>query len=257
MRILAWWLYGFIGISMLLAGCNAAPPDTEITVSAAANLIPAFEEIGQAFTAETGIAVTYNFGSSGKLAQQIEQGAPADVFAAANVDYVTQLADKGLIDPATVQNYARGRLVIWSRSASQLPQTVPELVDTRIERVAIANPEHAPYGIVAKTVLKNAGVWDALQSKLVFGNDVRQTLTYAQSGDVTVAMVPLSLVINLDGGSFVPVDDSLHDPINQALGIIKDSPHRAAAEQFVAFVLSEKGQSILQKYGYEKVKHDA
>ncbi len=247
-------LYGLLGFFILFAGCTPENGTSELTVSAAANLIPAFEEIERAFEAETGIAVIYNFGSSGKLARQIEQGAPTDVFAAANVAYVAQLASDGLIDPATVKNYARGRLVLWSQEKSFLPKTVIELTDARIERVAIANPEHAPYGIVAKTVLQNAGVWNALQPKLVFGNDVRQTLTYAQSGDVSVAMVPLSLVVNLDGGNYVPVDTALHPPINQALGIVSDTPRRAAAEKFVAFVLGEKGQSILKKYGYETVQ---
>ncbi len=245
-------LYGLLGISLFFAGCTPKNDAGGLTVSAAANLIPAFEKIGQAFEAETGITVTYNFGSSGKLAQQIEQGAPADVFAAANVDYVTQLAAEGLIDPATVKNYARGRLVLWSREKSYLPQTVAELTDARFERVAIANPEHAPYGIVAKTALQNAGVWQALQPKLVFGNDVRQTLTYAQSGDVSVALVPLSLVVKLDNGYFMPVDAS----VNQALGIVKNTAHRAAAEKFVAFVLGKKGQSILKQYGYEGVTSD-
>ncbi len=251
MRFWQWILYGLLGFFVFFAGCAPKNGGSALTVSAAANLIPAFEEIGRAFETETGIAVTYNFGSSGKLAQQIEQGAPADVFAAANVDYVTQLTANGLVDPATVQNYARGRLVLWSRKKSQLPATVADLTDSRFERVAIANPDHAPYGIVAERVLKNAGVWDALQPKLVFGNDVRQTLTYAQSGDVSVALVPLSLVVNLDDGSFVPVADSLQPTVNQAVGIIADTPRRAAAEKFVAFLLGENGQSILRKYGYE------
>ena len=253
MRFPRYILYGLLGFLIILTGCSSKNSKTGITVSAAANLIPAFDEIGQAFEADTGIAVTYNFGSSGKLAQQIGQGAPVDVFAAANVDYVTQLAEKGLIDPATVKNYARGRLVLWSRTQSLLPDAVTDLTDSRYKRVAIANPEHAPYGIVARTVLENAGVWQALQPKLVFGNDVRQTLTYAQSGDVSVAMVPLSLVVHLDEGKYIPVDASLHPPINQALGIIADTPHHDTAEKFVAFVLSPKGQAIFQKYGYEKI----
>ncbi len=254
MRFSMMKVYGLLSVFLILTGCTPVKSVDTLTVSAAANLIPAFEEIGQAFKAETGITVTYNFGSSGKLVQQIGQGAPADVFAAANVAYVQQLADKGLIIPVSVQNYARGRLVLWSRDPSSLPKTISQLTDTRFERVAIANPEHAPYGMVAKTVLKNSGMWDALQPKLVFGNDVRQTLTYAQSGDVAVALVPLSLVINLDGGKYVLVPDTLHAPINQALGIVSDSAHPDAAQKFVAFVLGDAGQSILKKYGYESVK---
>lgn len=242
-----------MAILFAVVGCGNEKP-ASLTVSAASNLIPAFEEMGRVFETETGIRVIYNFGSTGKLAQQINQGAPADVFAAADVDYVAQLAAKGIIDPASQQNYARGRLVLWSRDASAVPSSPAELVADRFARVAIANPEHAPYGVVAKSVLQRAGVWDTLQPKLVFANDVRQTLTYAQSGDVSVALVPLSLVIHLDDGGYTLVDDTLHAPINQALGIVQNTARPAEARKFTAFVLSDEGQSILEKYGYESVR---
>lgn len=244
-----------IFIIVIIASLSACgrEPARELTVSAAANLIPAFGEIGAAFEADTGIHPIFNFGSSGKLAQQIEQGAPADVFAAANVEYVTQLAESGIIDPATQQNYARGRLVLWSRDAAAVPNAIAGLSDGAVDRIAIANPEYAPYGVVAKSVLVQVGLWDALQPKLVSANDVRQTLTYAQAGDVSVALVPLSLVINLDDGGFTVVDDALHAPINQAIGVVAETPHHAAADRFIQFVLSDTGQKILQKYGYEPV----
>ncbi len=233
--------------------CGRQPAD-EITVSAAANLIPAFTEIGQAFEAETGIIVVYNFGSSGKLAQQIEQGAPVDVFASANADYVTRLVESGFIEPQSERIYALGRLVMWSRDPDLAPKTLADLTASRIERIAIANPQHAPYGAVAKTVLQGRQLWDVLQPKLIVADDVRQTLTYAETGDVSVALAPLSLVIRLETGAYTMIPASTHPPITQAIGILRDGPRQKAAQLFVDFVLTEKGQVILEKYGYESVK---
>ncbi len=238
-------------IVLLMVTACSKQGNAQITVSAAANLIPAFKEIANQFEAATGIEVVYNFGSSGKLAQQIERGAPVDVFAAANEEYVTRLATEGWIDPASQQLYARGRLVMWSRDATLLPPSVANLNDPRVDRIAIANPEHAPYGELAKTVLQNSQLWDILQPRLVMGNDVRQTLTYAQSGDVTVALVPLSLVINLNEGAYHPISDSLNPTISQAIGIVKSTANPAEAQQFVDFVLSDAGQQILIQYGYD------
>ncbi len=241
-----------LALLLTLAGLAACTQQEspQLTVSAAANLIPAFEEAGQSFTANTGIKVVFNFGSSGKLAQQIEQGAPVDLFVSADANYVTRLIDGGVVDANSYQIYALGRIVIWSKTAKLLPQDLLGLTSPDIERIAIANPEHAPYGVIAKTVLQNARLWNALQPKLVTANDVRQTLTYAQTGDVSAALVPLSLVIDLDEGAYSLVPETRHPSITQALGIVSRSPHQAEAQQFIDFILSKEGQAILGKYGY-------
>lgn len=242
------YIFLLLVLTILTACTQQEAP--QLTVSAAANLIPAFEEIGQSFTANTGIKVVFNFGSSGKLAQQIEQGAPVDLFVSANANYVTRLIDGGVIDASSYQIYALGRIVVWSKTAQLLPQDIGGLNSPDIERIAIANPEHAPYGVIAKTVLQNARLWNALQPKLVTANDVRQTLTYAQTGDVSAALVPLSLVIDLNEGAYSLVPETYHPPITQALGIVSQSSHQAEAQQFIDFILSEEGQAILSKYGY-------
>jgi len=246
----------FIIISLVallwLTACSAVPTP-QLTVSAAANLIPAFEEIGEAFELRTGVDIIFNFGSSGKLAQQIEQGAPVDVFVSADAAYVTRLMEGSFVDSDTYRVYALGRLVIWTRQADLLPQSVSDLNSSAIDRVAIANPEHAPYGAVARNVLQNAQLWDALQPKLVTANDVRQALTYAQTGDVSAVLAPLSLVVNLDEGAYSLVPETYHPPITQALGIVSQSTHREEAQQFVDFILSEEGRAILSKYGYEPI----
>lgn len=242
-------------VGMLLILLTACTPEkeTQITVSAASNLIPAFTAMAESFQTESGINVLYNFGSSGKLAQQIEVGAPTDVFASANTDYVTQLINADLISADSAKIYAYGRLTVWGNDATLVPDNLEGLTDPKFERIAIANPDYAPYGVIAKNVLQSAKLWDTLQPRLIFANDVRQTLTYAQTGDVTVALVPLSLVINLDEGSYLLVPRQWHQPLAQSIGVVKGTAHLKEAQQFIDFVLSEKGQSILKTYGYESV----
>jgi molybdate transport system substrate-binding protein len=247
------WIYKWGAIGLLLAACAspAAPPKPEpLLVSAASNLILAFEELGARYEQETGIPVTFNFAASGQLAHQIDQGAPVDLFAAANVTYVEDLAAKGRILPDSVQIYARGRLTLWARADSAITvKAVENLLEPEIRRVAIANPEHAPYGVAARQALQTAGVWNAVQPKLVLGENVRQTLQFAETGDVDVAIVPLSLSVTSDG-RWVLVPEELHAPIDQALGIVADSPRQAQASDFAAFITGPEGSAILRKYGF-------
>ncbi len=241
------------GIFLIALTACASKAHLQITVSAASNLIPAFTAMADSFQTETGIEVIYNFGSSGKLAQQITAGAPTDVFASANTDYVSQLINADLISADSAKIYAYGRLTVWGNDAKKIPDNLEGLADPKFERIAIANPNYAPYGVIAKSVLQSAKLWDTLQPRLIFANDVRQTLTYAQTGDVSVALVPLSLVINLDEGGYFLVPTQWHQPLAQSIGVVKGSAHPDEAQQFVDFVLSEEGQSILKKYGYESV----
>ena len=132
-----------------------------VTVSAAADLTYAFQEIGKQFEAATGTRVVFNFGSTGQLAQQIEQGAPVDLFAAASISYIRELEQQGLIVPGTVQVVGRGRIVLWTRADSPLQiGGIEALTRPEIARIAIANPDHAPYGAAAREAMQHAGVWD-------------------------------------------------------------------------------------------------
>lgn len=244
---------------LLLAGCRPIPAPQQpvtLTVSAAADLAYAFGEIGQRFEAETGHKVVFNFGSTGQLAQQIEQGAPVDLFAAANVSYIDELAGQGLVLPDTVQLYGRGRITLWTRADSPLQITrVEELAQPGIRRIAIANPDHAPYGVAAREALQAAGVWEAVQPRLVFGENVRQTLQYAETGNVDVAIVALSLSVPAAAAEGAPgrwtlIPQELHPPIDQALAVIEGTPHEAAARAFAAFVNGSQGRPIMRKYGF-------
>jgi molybdate transport system substrate-binding protein len=230
-----------------LAGCAPAAP---LTVSAASNVQPAFEEIGRAFTAQTGRPVVFNFGATTTLAQQIAGGAPVDLFAAANTADVEKLARDGLIDAASVRPYAIGRLVLYVAEGAGAPVTrLEDLARPEITRVAIANPERAPYGAAAVEALQAAGVYDAVLPKLIFGENVTQTFQYAETGNVDSALVPLSLTIGKPG-VFQPVPESLHQPIVQSLGVVAATRNASSARAFADFVLGPAGQATLAAYGY-------
>ncbi|MCS6925764.1 MAG: molybdate ABC transporter substrate-binding protein [Candidatus Binatia bacterium] len=221
-----------------------------LTVSAAADLTFAFQELGTLFERETGTRVVFNFGSSGQLAQQIEQGAPVDLFAAANVAFVDELERQGLILPDTKARYARGRITLWTRTESPLRfQRLEDVARPEVKRVAIANPQHAPYGIAAREALQAAGIWETVQPKLVLGENVRQTLMYAETGNVDVAIVALSLSVQT-GGHWVLIPETSHQPIDQALAVIKGTPHEQEARQFAAFINGPTGRAVMRKYGF-------
>lgn len=258
-RPLTWLAVLWISCGLLLPGCQPLPPAQQgvtITVSAASDLTYAFGEIGRQFEAETGHEVVFNFGSTGQLAQQIEQGAPVDLIAAANVSYIEELEQAGLILPGTRQLYGRGRITLWTRADSPLHITgVEELVRPDIVRIAIANPDHAPYGVAAREAMQAAGVWEAVQPKLVFGENVRQTLQYAETGNVDVAIVALSLSVPAaaaagEPGRWTLIPEELHQPVDQALAVIKGTQHEAASRAFAAFVNGPQGRPVMRKYGF-------
>ncbi len=169
-------------------GCGnlSAPSAKVLTVSAAADLTPAFGEIGRLYGEQTGTKVNFNFGSTGQLAQQITQGAPVDLFAAANVAYIDELEQKGLILPDTKQLYATGRITVWTRRNNSLQlERVEDLARDDVRRIAIANPEHAPYGIAAREALQTAGIWERVQPKLIFGENISQTCNTPKAETLT------------------------------------------------------------------------
>ena len=246
---------------LLLTTCTSIPTPAPsqpvtITVSAASDLTFAFTEIGKEFEAATGNKAVFNFGSTGQLAQQIEQGAPVDVFASASASYVDDLERQGLILADTKRSYGRGRITLWARADSPLQITrVEDLARPDVKRVAIANPDHAPYGLAARQAMQTAGVWDAVQPKLVMGENIRQTLQYAETGNVDVAIVALSLSVPAAAeggppGRWTLIPENLYPPIDQTLAVIKGTPHETAARSFAAFVNSAQGRTVMRKYGF-------
>src|SRR6266850_7895373 len=246
------FVFTIIALS-LVASCNRNPPvkdNSEITVAAAADLTPAFEELGREFQATHSINVVFSFGSSGLLEKQIENGAPMDIFAAANTEYIDQLDKKGLIIRGTKAIYARGRITLWTPKDSTLHiEKLADLTGAEVKRIAIANPDHAPYGMAAREALQKAGVWESIKAKLIYGDNIRQTLQFAQTGNVEVAMAALSLSLQSDG-HWVLIPEELHKPLDQAFALIKGTKNEKAAREFAEFISGPLGRTIMRKYGF-------
>jgi len=230
---------------------STVPAQGELAVAAASDLTPAFEELGREFESTSKTKVIFMFGSTGLLTKQIENGAPVDLFAAANVSYIDQLDQKGLIVPDSRTIYARGRITLWTTNDSPLRfEGIADLARPEVQRIAIANPDHAPYGLAARQALESVHIWDRVKPKLVYGDNIRQTLQYAETGNVDVAIVALSLSVQSRGRwSLIP--EELHQPIDQGLGILKTSQHEQAARAFVEFIRGPQGQAIMKKYGFQ------
>ena len=235
-----------IGLALL---CACAVPPRSFTISAAANLQPAFSEIGAAFERQTGVRVIFNFGATGALAQQIAQGAPVDLFAAADRATIDDLVVRDWVLADSVQVYARGQIVLYTRGEF-LPSSLDDLARPEIKRIAIANPERAPYGAAAREALKKANLWETLQSKIILAENIQQTQQYADTGNVEVAIVARSLVVNALG-RWAPIPENLYQPIDQALGVVKRTKNESDARAFAKFVASPAARNVLEKYGYQ------
>jgi molybdate transport system substrate-binding protein len=223
-------------------------PVKEIRVAAASDLAKAFEDVGKAFEQKSGIKPNFNFGSSGLLAKQIEQGAPFFLFAAANKNFVEQVVKTGKCDESTAQLYSRGRLVMWSKSGA--PAKITDLLDPKYKRIAIANPDHAPYGRAAKQALEKAGIYDQVKDRLVLGENISATMTYAKEGSVDAAFVALSLAISTDAHLYSPVELDLHDPLEQTMVVCGKGSEAEAARQLADFIVSTDGRAIMERYGF-------
>jgi molybdate transport system substrate-binding protein len=248
-------------ISILLlttTGCSRPQPGDqqsgakEINVAAAANLSDAFNEMGKQFAARTGIRVVYSFGATADLAKQIENGAPFDLFAAADTEHVEQLSRQGLVLTDTLALYARGSLVVWTPQGSPLTlNRIEDLKRADIARIAIAKPDVAPYGRAAVEALRALDLWKDVEPKVIYGQNVSQIKQYVATGNADVALLPRSLVTEGEG-KIIEVDERLHQPINQSLAVVKASSKQEAARLFSQYVLGAEGQALLGRYGYEK-----
>ncbi len=237
-------------IAIDTAACKKADKPA-VRVAAAADLAFAFEQLGAEFVRQTGKRVTFSFGSTGLLQQQLSQGAPFDLFAAADVTFADAAVRAGACEAASKSLYARGQLVVWTREGGPAhPATLAELALPAYARVAIANPDHAPYGRAAKEALQRAGAWEAVARKIVYGENVRQTLQYAQTGNVEAAVVALSLAVATKGGTVLPIDPALHAPIDQALVVCTRGADPEGGRAFAALVNSAEGRAVMRRFGF-------
>ncbi len=237
----------------LLTGCKTpAPPapPAQIQVAAASDLTLAFEELGTLFEQRTGQRVNFSFAASGVLAKQLSQGAPFDLFAAANASFVDSAVEAGACDGSSKAAYARGHVVLWSKPGGAKLGSLSELARADIKRIAIANPEHAPYGKAAREALIKAGVWSAVESKIVHAENVRQALQFAQTGNADVALVARSLVAQDHSGQTLSIDEALHAPIEQTLVVCQRGKNEAGARAFAKLVASPEGQTVLKRHGF-------
>jgi molybdate transport system substrate-binding protein len=235
---------------LLIVAAVAYAEPAPLQVAAASDLVLALPEIGQQFEKTTGRKLRFSFGSSGLLAHQIEHGAPFDLFFSANLEFVGAVVRAGVCGAESKRLYARGELVLYTPSGVSPPRTLADLRDPRFRKIAIARPEHAPYGRAAKEALLATKLWQTLLPRLIYGENIQQTLAFVESGNAEAALVARSLLMNVSGAN-LPIDAALHGPIDQALVICGDSEERKqAARTFADFVISPAGRKILSRYGF-------
>jgi len=233
----------------LAAGCDRREGRADLLLAAAADLAPALPALAAAFESETGIRVTVTIGASGALAQQILHGAPVDVFASADRARIDEIARAGRVVQGTAAVYAYGRLALVTAGGVHVT-SIHDLAGPDVRRIAIANPESAPYGLAAQTALQRAGLWDSMQARIVIAENVRQTIQYVESGGVDVALTSLSLVRSDGRGRLLIVPDSLHEPLEQVLAVIAGRPHEREARALARFLTHGGGREILRGHGF-------
>jgi molybdate transport system substrate-binding protein len=239
-------------ISLLSQVCRAQ----EITVVAAADLQFAMQEVASRFQKETGKTLKLIYGSSGNFFQQIQNGAPFDMFFSANLDFPKKLEASGLADPGSYYQYARGKIVIWVPNESKLDLSsgLKVLLDSSVKKIAVANPQHAPYGQAAVAAMQHEKIYEKVKEKFVLGENISQTASFVASGAADVGIVALSLALssNMKGrGRYIEVPSDEYPPIEQACVILAASKNKEAARQFLSFFRNPGIADVLKTYGFE------
>ncbi len=243
-------------IALLVLGLCELCSAQSITVAAAADLQFAMQEIAAQFQKQTGKAVKVTYGSSGNFFQQLQNGAPFDLFFSANLDYPRKLESAGLTEAGTYYEYAKGRIVIWAPKSSKLDLSsgLDVLLHPSIHKIAIANPQHAPYGQAAVAAIRKAGIYNKVKDKFVLGENISQTASFVVSGSADVGIVALSLVLspNLkDSGQYFEIPSADYPPIQQACVVLRSSKNREIAKQFLSFMKTASAAETLKKYGFD------
>jgi molybdate transport system substrate-binding protein len=243
-----------VSVSVLLSTV-ARPQQEEIRVAAAADLKFAMSEIAAEFERQTGTSVRVTYGSSGNFFSQIQNGAPFDVFFSADIVYPKKLEAAGLAEAGTLYEYALGRLVIWTPADAKLNVAKlgwEILRDASVQKIAIANPEHAPYGRAAVAALERAGIYESVKAKLVYGENISQAAQFVQSGNAQAGIIALSLAVSsaMKDGKRWEIPAELDPPIQQGAILLKNAKSKEAARMFLDYAKSEKGRATLAKYGF-------
>jgi molybdate transport system substrate-binding protein len=239
--------------AVLLTGSYARAQ--AVKVAAAADLKFAMGELATQFEKQSGAKLDVTYGSSGNFLTQIQNGAPFDLFFSADSEYPKKLEAAGLAEPGTLREYAVGHIVIWTPSDSEINPAKDDwkcLLDQRVKKIAIANPDHAPYGRAALTALKKAGIYEQVKDKLVYGENISQAAEFVQSGNAQAGIVALSLALSpaMRNGKQWEIPADSYPPIKQAVVLLKGSKNKDAARRFLDFISGSQGLEILQRFGF-------
>ena len=235
-------------------------PSAGLTVAAAADLSSALKEVGGMYEKKTGVKLRLSFGASGALTQQIQQGAPFDVFFSGDMDYPRQLIASGDADSSTLYQYAVGKLVLWVPAESSLDvehKGMNVLLDPSVGKIAIANPQHAPYGRAALAALKHEGIYDRVANRLVMGENVSQAAQFVESGNADAGFVALAHAVApaMKGkGKYWRVPDEDYPPLEQGVVVLTHSQHKKEAAEFLEFIKSKDVAEIFRKYGFTRAR---
>src|SRR5215472_14515064 len=252
MKALLWHLFLLLGI---VSSCPVLHAQ-ELTVAAASDLQAAMQEVTAHFQRDTGKQVKVIYGSSGNFFQQIQNGGPFDMFFSANLDYPKKLEEAGLVESASFYQYARGKIVMWvpKESKVDLNLGLQALLQPGVQKIAIANPQHAPYGQAAVSAMQKEGIYDKVKDKLVLGENISQTASFVVSGSADVGIVALSLALSpnmKDKGRYAEIPAAEYPPIEQATVILNSSKNKETARQFLSFVKTASAADTLKKYGFD------
>jgi molybdate transport system substrate-binding protein len=241
-----------LGIAVcLLAGCNRkpqTPPAAELHVAAAANLTRALGELGAEYQRRANVRIIPSYGATAQLAQQIENGAPFDVFMSADRQHVNQIASRGFALVDTEAVYARGVLVLWAPRRPDV-RKLDELDGPKNMVIVLARPELAPYGAAAVQALKKMGIWDKVEKRVAYASSISVAKQWADTGNGDVAFTAMSLIVDEPGNYFL-IDPDLYAPIDQEMCVVKNTANPAAARAFTQFILGPDAREILRRYGY-------
>jgi molybdate transport system substrate-binding protein len=247
------WCCFVVLVSVLLS--VPASRAQSVRVAAASDLQFAMDDLASRYQDQTGQKLSLTYGSSGNFYAQIQSGAPFDIFFSADILYAQKLIDARLADPNSLSIYARGQIVLWASADAYLNISrdgFAALRDPRIQKIAVANPDHAPYGRAAVAALQHAGLYDGLKSKLVYGENISQAAQFVQSGSAQVGFLALSLVLSptMKSGDRWLIPSDLYPPLDQAAVLLNSSTNKTAARAFLEFVNRDVGREILSQHGF-------
>jgi molybdate transport system substrate-binding protein len=248
LRLLTWYF--------LVLCCSGLLFAQALTLAAAADLSVALTELARDYQKQTGATVKLSFGSSGNLVNQIQNGAPFDLFLSADEDYPRQLVKAGLAEPSSFYRYAVGKVIVWVPASSALDvehRGINILLDPSVQKLAIANPQHAPYGRVAEAVLRHYGIYEKVADRLVLGENVSQAAQFVESGSAQAGLVALSHAMApamRDKGRYWEVPQDAYPPLNQAAVVLSRAAHKKQAARFLQFLKTPEAKAIFERYGF-------